>query len=774
MITFEDKDPGDLFTAADCNELKEGINTNTNNATSLSSELSNLTSLVEGVQGQVDTKSSQVSLSDLDLELDQLRAEVDGLTGGTDLSGFSTKVSLGLLDTRVETLENNTGTGFSESELETYLNGNLATAIIPDTDQAYDLGSAEKKLRHLYLSQNSLFIGDDTYGSTWFANRASSSDVEEVNTNKGSITDFNTAFNGVSTANARILSTYKKEDLPQAAMAGARTVVEDGGIDGSAVGAFFHKGIWRRDADNSVISDQVIDVYLLAGQSNAHGHADVSALDDSLKYQQGLFYTSWHHETSNASSPQYYSGWSSVAEAGFTRGDDGTHHLGGSEHFGPELGFLHQAKQIDLANGRPIGILKHAIGASQLIDDPNDPNSAIFSDWDITATGEKRGDALRAFKLAIQDGLQKLTAANYTYRIAGLIWWQGESGSSVSGLTDLIEHIRDWLDTNYTLDIAKDIFPVTITKIGYGTDLTPVAQQDAHIEIVDAGAFGHSASQNHVGRAAEGSSDTNSNGVNDMFEIGKAYADAMVYAIPGRNWTPDLVQSKIHAWHDMSDPNLITEKTGGYVQTIIDKSNNSFDLTVESSSTVTAIHNGQNNLDFLRFDSGDHTAGRLMFVTDNYMKMFLIVKPTSGNTNSSLLTWQGGAQLLLFHGAPDNVVRGRWWTSNYSTDVNDNRLNKWTLFTLEIDKTNGTITTGANGLNFAENVSIPSLNNFTGTSFSLNAYGTQAKADADWGEIIILNNPNSEESLKTEGYLAHKWGIANELDANHSYKQSAP
>jgi hypothetical protein len=36
------------------------------------------------------------------------------------------------------------------------------SSLIPDTNAAYDLGSAEKKIRHLYLSDNSLNIGTET------------------------------------------------------------------------------------------------------------------------------------------------------------------------------------------------------------------------------------------------------------------------------------------------------------------------------------------------------------------------------------------------------------------------------------------------------------------------------------------------------------------------------------------------------------------------------------------------------------------------------------
>ena len=53
------------------------------------------------------------------------------------------------------------GTTYSNTDLETYLNGNWATSIIPDTNAQYDLGSAEYKVRHLYLSSTSMYMGDN-------------------------------------------------------------------------------------------------------------------------------------------------------------------------------------------------------------------------------------------------------------------------------------------------------------------------------------------------------------------------------------------------------------------------------------------------------------------------------------------------------------------------------------------------------------------------------------------------------------------------------------
>ena len=45
------------------------------------------------------------------------------------------------------------------TEAATYLNGNLDTHIIPDTNEAYDLGTVDSKFRHLYLSTSTIYMG---------------------------------------------------------------------------------------------------------------------------------------------------------------------------------------------------------------------------------------------------------------------------------------------------------------------------------------------------------------------------------------------------------------------------------------------------------------------------------------------------------------------------------------------------------------------------------------------------------------------------------------
>ena len=50
---------------------------------------------------------------------------------------------------------------FTYTTTTTGVGGSMTSHIIPDTNAAYDIGSAEYKIRHLFLSNNSLWIGDD-------------------------------------------------------------------------------------------------------------------------------------------------------------------------------------------------------------------------------------------------------------------------------------------------------------------------------------------------------------------------------------------------------------------------------------------------------------------------------------------------------------------------------------------------------------------------------------------------------------------------------------
>jgi hypothetical protein len=53
---------------------------------------------------------------------------------------------------------------------------NLTGSIIPTTNSQFDLGSAEFKIRHLYLSNNSLFLGDTSVTESDYLNKTTLSE----------------------------------------------------------------------------------------------------------------------------------------------------------------------------------------------------------------------------------------------------------------------------------------------------------------------------------------------------------------------------------------------------------------------------------------------------------------------------------------------------------------------------------------------------------------------------------------------------------------------
>jgi hypothetical protein len=383
------------------------------------------------------------------------------------------------------------------------------------------------------------------------------------------------------------LTIHKTENLPTGDDVTDGSIVFD---KSQGIPLYHHDGRWYKFSDDSIIP--IVDIYLLAGQSNAHGHALVSTLtSDDQRTQDGLFYQSWHTETGNASTEQQYMNvWAESLMAGQTRGGStGT-------HFGPELGFANRAKEINLGkDGNTIGILKYAVGSSGLVD----TDTYDLSDWDLTAEGDRKGDCLRGFKRAIADGLGKLKRP---YRLAGMIWWQGESGASVADLKAFIAHMRDWLNTNYTLDMSKEKFPfvITTTTSFWGTYLKQVSDEDDYVGVVNTQNLAapkdasrtlvhpgsgetYSATQQDVNAGIAtsvgqliGSPDFRGDDVNDMFTIGRAYADQMKLALLDKTKSDDLwTPTDTFWWLDPSEPGSVTktDATAEYSEWVLDEIN---------------------------------------------------------------------------------------------------------------------------------------------------------------------------------------------------------
>ena len=112
-----------------------------------------------------------------------------------------------------------------------------------------------------------------------------------------------------------------------------------------------------------------VDVYIIAGQSNAYGQGLISDLNIDQQIQDALFFTSWHETDGNAESQQYFSNVLPFTEAGISKGNPGQSNLGGSEHFGPELGFVNRIQELEV-HTNPVAIIKYAVGGTSLTYNP--------------------------------------------------------------------------------------------------------------------------------------------------------------------------------------------------------------------------------------------------------------------------------------------------------------------------------------------------------------------------------------------------------------------
>lgn len=542
--------------------------------------------------------------------------------------------------------------------------------------------------------------------------------------------------------------------------------------------------------DNSVLDGRcvftppvdTIDLYILAGQSNAHGHSTKSTLTQSQSSQDGYFYSSWHNNTSDASTTQYYSGIASSLVAGFTRGDSGKSTLGGSTVFGPELGFVKRANQIGLTANK-IGIVKYAVGASSLVQHPT------LSDWDLTATGTRDGDCWRGFQRALADVTAKLDAAGYSYNWKGLIWWQGESGTTVNGLNAFIAAVRNLMRTKYEIR-NPSTFPVVITgnSTNWGSTLEAgVAYPDPYIGFIDAAQYGQvtiSGSLNvHIGDVAT-NFDVTGNGVNDMFDIGEAYADQMLLAQTGSTptgWSPVLANTKL--WVDASQ---LTGSVGDTITSVPNRTTGGPSFNVVGSATI-GQQNGKKVVALSPAQDVDYLQSSSVIATGSTRQIwYLVARPENINSNQDSLWSQVGGDSITLLPSSSTDFRGRLYHSNRICNASDisttNLEGVFSIIAFDFDPVADTIKTYLNGtLRETFNTQTQptpwdlTLSSGAAAYRLFSQYGTPQPANIVDGYIAeALITTDTTNHQKTEGYLAWKWGLQSNLPSGHPYKNIAP
>ncbi|MGA2052203.1 MAG: sialate O-acetylesterase, partial [Opitutales bacterium] len=147
-----------------------------------------------------------------------------------------------------------------------------------------------------------------------------------------------------------------------------------------------------------------IDVYLIAGQSNATGQGYLKNIPASFKINRHvLLFTSGSPHLNSGAVPD---AWIPLRQASES-----------PDRFGPELGFGNRIQE--LSPNHPIALIKHAQSGTNLYDQWNPGANA--------ADTANQGPQFRIFVQTVELGLQGLRKLGYTPTLRGMIWLQGEN-----------------------------------------------------------------------------------------------------------------------------------------------------------------------------------------------------------------------------------------------------------------------------------------------------------------------------------------------------------
>lgn len=180
-----------------------------------------------------------------------------------------------------------------------------------------------------------------------------------------------------------------------------------------------------------------IDVYIVAGQSNASGAALPGTPPAQYAGQANLY--AYKQKNPNVAGFLESAGWETVRSL-WPNGYGST--------FGPELTFAYELQE---RTGDRVAIIKTSQGASSLSGNWMPANHDVY-DWSIAK---------------VQASLADLTAAGYEPNLAGLLWIQGEADASSVGWGTYAENLATLFDA-FRSDLGVDV-PVYLNLLHGGS-----------------------------------------------------------------------------------------------------------------------------------------------------------------------------------------------------------------------------------------------------------------------------------------------------------------
>lgn len=246
--------------------------------------------------------------------------------------------------------------------------------------------------------------------------------------------------------------------------------------------------------------------------------------------------------------------------------------------------------------------------------------------------------------------------------------------------------------------------------------------------------------------------------------------DLVIKIIP--QWAPSDIHvdgtNNLIGWYDPSNANLITTDSNNRITSSL-SSNASYELSAKSVGPQVGVRKF-NNLNVFDFDgTGGLTNASIPTQTFGFYTVILFdedgiedgqefIFDSTTNTSNRVFIRRIGDTLGCQPGG--------------STDANYPENNTVAyILSFVSDQENDTFKLRANGVDLLSNTSNTGRRTGSGLNIGVN-FNTSGNFDGFIGDIIIAQDLSNTE--KIEGYLAHKWGLADSLIDEHTYKNSAP
>ncbi|MFK7849884.1 MAG: DUF6288 domain-containing protein [Akkermansiaceae bacterium] len=245
------------------------------------------------------------------------------------------------------------------------------------------------------------------------------------------------------------------------------------------------------------------------------------------------------------------------------------------------------------------------------------------------------------------------------------------------------------------------------------------------------------------------------------------------FALSGNSWSPESLVPAL--WLDASDTESIT-LAAGKVAEWGDKSGNNRNATqTTATNQPTLTSGGLNGMDVLTFDgSSDFLNVDLDFMAGVDHSVFVVTKTTAHTDIYGAANGGSGSNSLHVGYRSSSSYRMNYWANDWYGTVSSNHQSGATNLLNFVWQPGVSKEIFANGFSEGTTSNAGLIATMSGGGRISNVVG-HGFYGGDLAEFIVFDRALTlAERQSMEGFLAHKWGTDNLLEAEHPHKAQGP